>query len=246
MPLYFVLHEKRNALMFGSMNTLNDGKTWMATTLGDTPRANSLVKVGQTNGILVTHGRGRGSPPMSPTDYAALICMTLMHDGPTRAPVVVSNLFRLTLSLITLDPGDGTPRDIDVRTPQFADMRDDIDPLVTPYFGKLNCLHYGITDNLIGVLTALFDGFERDGFARRQDFNRFDRIELTEAHDQRNVTITMHGPLYGHPWTESPEAHMVKLTFGDIHPGSNGALRTTRTLYGDALTALALTTRGGD
>lgn len=245
MPLHFRLRGKKNALMFGGMNTLNDGKAWMATTLGDTPRANSLVKVGQTNGILVTHGRGRGSPPMSPTDYAALICMTLMHDGPTRAPVVVSNLFRLTLSLITLDPGDGTPRDIDVRTLQFADMRDDIDPLVSPYFGK-DVMRLGPRANLIVALTALFDGFERDGFARRQDFNRFDRIELTEAHDQRAVTIQLHGPRYGQPWQESPDAHMVKLTFGDIHPGGPGALRTTRTIYGDALNALAATMRGGD
>ncbi len=228
------------------MGTIRDARDWLTDTLGgDAPRANSMLKVGQTKGLLTSWGRKPVSARLVLTDFAALICMALMTEGPTKAPEVVDRLWGLPLSLLTVDPGDGTERQI--KPERAATMDEELGPLLAPYLGpravrdlfdrasRKSC-------NLIGVLTRLFVGF-----APKADFHRYDLLRMEQAADRLAVHLTLHGPRYGIGLdgyrSEGEDAFMVRLTFGDLAVFSGRAVETSRTLLADALNALAALTR---
>jgi hypothetical protein len=227
-----------NAILI-AMQTVREGHEWLAKALGgDAPRANSLLKVGQTTGLLTTLGRGRGSPSLMLSDFAALLAMALMTEGPTKAPQVVGRLWGLLLESITVDPGDGLDRTIN----SFAACRDQLDPLLSPYFGPMAVLHFNATDNLIGALTSLFTIY-----APASDFGRYDSVTMQEAGDSLSVTITLHGPRYGVQSdgyrAEGDDAYRVSLTFGETFVYSQEAVETRRTIRATALNGLAALTR---
>lgn len=225
--------------------TLNDARAWLRDTLaGDAPRANSLVKVGQSQRLLTSTGRRPKSPEIVLTDFACMVCMALMIEGPTKAHEVVGRLWKLPLALLTVDPGDGYEREVAVSSILESPKAwaEQLDPILVPYFGRVSVIHYGVVDNLIGLLTVLFDEF-----APKSDFHRFDRIELEQAGGRAAFHITLHGPRYRDgTGYEGQEAHMVRLTFGDLHLGIVGTVRTKRTLCSEALNALAALSRERD
>ncbi|MFN7269647.1 MAG: hypothetical protein ACK5UA_11775 [Cereibacter sp.] len=229
---------ERNVILI-FMQTVREGHKWLTKALGgDAPRANSLLKVGQTTGLLTTLGRGRGSPWLTLTDFAALVGMALMTEGPTKAPQAVGRLWGLSLASITVDPGDGLDRTIT----SYAAYRDQLDPILSPYFGMMGILHFNVVDNLIGALTSLFTIY-----APATDFGRYDLVTMQEAGDSLSVTITLHGPRYGlqpDGYTgEGDDAYRVSLTFGDTFVFSQEAVETRRTIRAAALNGLAALTR---
>ena len=153
-------------------------------------------------------------------------------------------MWNLPLSLVTVDRAEEGRIQLDPGDANFYAMKE----LLAPYIAFstlkarsivwLNTRRTG-RSNLIGVMTSVFMNL-----AAHRNFGPYDNVELETAGDKIAVTIHLHGPQHGTQpdgWSgEGIEAGALHLTFGDVAVYDRLAVRTTRTLWSDALNALSL------
>ena len=213
--------------------TISDITRWAEETLpGEDARARSVITLCRKAGLFTKGGRGRNAPMMMVTDFPTAM-LAVLHPGlVTQVDEAVKGYWGLPFSMLTIDdPGRVGPVQIFPEDVQ-------LNPEVLPYLSRFN-LSLFERANLLSVLTTIFMDF-----APHHDFHGGDFIELQTAGDRMAVQITLGGNRVGADvWAlEGPEHSTVTVTFGDINVFNLRAVKTTRTIYGDALNALSLMT----
>lgn len=218
--------------------TLADLIDWAKKTLpGEETRAQSAIATCRKADLFSKGGRGRHAPFVKLTDFPTAILAVLHNGAATKSDSIVQRLWSLPLVMITIDdperigPVENEPENWAVEN-------------AGPYLAKFNLklgLHgSGYHDNVIGVLTALFSDL-----APHKDFHRADRINLETCGDRLAIEIILNGGnrVTDDGWKgEGPDHSQVTLTFGDLAVSQSKAIKTTRTIWADALNELSLMT----
>ena len=223
-------------LIMDTRGTLADLIEWAKSTLpGEETRAQTAITTCRKADLFTKGGRGRHAPFTKLTDFPTAILAVLHNGAATKSDEIVQNLWALPLTMVRIDdPERVGPVE---QEPENLAQED-----AGPYLKKFNlrlALH-GATggNNLIGVLTSLFSDL-----APHKDFHRADRINLQTCGENVSVEIVLNGGnrITDDGWTgEGPDHSQVTLTFGDLAVSRAKAIKTTRTIWADALNDLSM------
>lgn len=228
--------ERNKFLFMDKRGTLADLIEWAKSTLpGEETRAQTAITTCRKADLFTKGGRGRHAPFTKLTDFPTAILAVLHNGAATKSDEVVQRLWALPLVLIKInDPERIGPVE---QEPKGWDTK-----RAGPYLSKFN-LNLGLYgadhgDNLIGVLTSLYADL-----APHRDFHRADRINLESSGDKVAIEIILNGGnrVTDEGWAgEGPDHSQVTLTFGDMAVSQAKAIKTTRTIWADALNDLSL------
>ncbi len=220
---------KYSAIM-NKNGTISDITRWAEETLpGEDARARSVITICRRAGLFTKGGRGRHAPMMMLTDFPTAI-LAVLHPGlVTQVDEAVQEYWGLPFSLLTIEdpdrngPFDALPQDIG------------LNPDLLPYIDRYKLSLFGGA-NLLGVLTVLFSDY-----APHHDFHSGDFIELQTAGDKVAIRLSLGSDRYGADgWPQKgPEHAILNVIFGDVRVFDTRAVKTTRTIYGDALNVLS-------
>lgn len=180
--------------------------------MGDvTPaRANVLVTFARKAGHFTTGGRGVNAPDMAPRDAATALLLALQMEVPSDAVAAMLDLRGLPLWFVSVDPGDGTFRDVPAER-FFPYVEPSERP---PRMGALtDCATLDAA--LVSLLTP------RD---EPHQFHEFDRVSLHRSGASRRVELELYEPGWNRGWQEGPKAW--RLTFWNHGSAGSGVWRT--------------------
>jgi hypothetical protein len=208
------------------MSTLRDLKELLPRVGDVTPaRANVLIMNTRKLGYFTTGGRGTSAPDICASDVTNGLLLALQFNPPIEAPESIPALRSLPLFVVRYDPGDGTFRDLDPETPYGAER---ISKNLPPCFRAFQAIEF-----LGGALDAAFSA---GGAAF---VNQFDRIAHTVRDGMSEVVLEIADPDWSQgAWPEGPRAWAFVFQIPVTASGGFGT-RTTRTIYAEALRALA-------
>lgn len=215
--------------------TIADLTRWAEETLpGEESRGRSVIVGCRKAGLITKGGHGRNAPYMQDADFATAV-LAVLHPGQvTQVHEAVPAYAKLPLALVRVeDPSEGA----------FDTLPENIqgNDALRPYFARF---HYPLSGlgNLESVLILLFHLH-----AAHEDFSVHDFIELHTMADKIAVRIVLNGGtrFEASGWPGSgPEHSQVTFYFGEFNLFGGRFLKTTRTIYADALNALSLMTPG--
>jgi hypothetical protein len=213
--------------------TIADITKWAESVLpGDEARARSVIVGCRKANLFTKGGHGRNAPFMRLTDFATAI-LAVLHPGQvTHVHEAVIAYWALPLTLAEIDDPDRNPA-------QFQPDHLEENEAIRPYFDRFNVSPMKRSNALI-ALTGLFDLF-----APHRDFDPADYIQLETAGQDVTIRIVLHGGprVKADGWPGSgPDHATLTLSYGALQAYGARTIKTTRTIYGDALNALSLMT----
>lgn len=217
-----------------SNGTIADITKWAESVLpGEESRARSVIVGCRKADLFTKGGHGRNAPFMRLTDFATAI-LAVLHSGQvTQVQDAVPAYWTLPLTLAEIDDPDN------VQPMQFLPEQLDGHDLIRPYFERFNVPLSGRA-NALSCLTVLFEYF-----APHRDFNPADCIQLETAGKDVALRVVLHGGnrVTNDGWPGAgPDHSTLTLTFGAFNIFNLRVLKTTRTIYGDALNELSMMT----
>lgn len=222
--------------------TIADITRWAETVLpGDEARARSVIVGCRKAGLFTKGGRGKSAPFMMVSDFPTAIFAVLHPGQVTQVGQAVERYWGLALTLAEIDDPE-RPQPV-----QFLPEQLDGHEEIRPYFSRFSLALEGRI-NAIACVSGLFVNY-----APHCNFHGADQIELESVGEDVAIRVTLHGGnrATDQGWIGSgPDHSSLSLTFGNFRLFNRHAVRTTRTIYGEALNALSLMTpnltKGGD
>ena len=204
----------------------------------DEPRARTVIVNCRKGGLFTSGPRGRHAPEMDSGDIATAVMAVLYGGNVSSAAPAVEDLLNLRLSLVRVDdPGRPGPFEFQPDEHVAETLREyfEAQGLAVTQDGE----ELGLPSCPLMFLWTLFS---RSG--KHVLFDHADTFALETARNDTSFTVTLHKGMRvgvdGYS-REGPENSTLQFVFGDRLPPLGRAVRTTRTLHGEALNDLLKT-----
>lgn len=198
------------------MAKLVDAKQWLARTLDDSGRANSLITQGRDQGLFSKTKRGGNAPDLVLDDYAKLAATAMSHANPTKIGAAVTNIWEMKFSGLEFAVCDHPswrpyfPSDFPSRLEKQS-LPDGADNILSHWFKGYEKAENHYRWTLGAALIMLFCPR-----SPHQLFHSYDSISMREHGPKSSCEIRLSAAVIG---DENAAATTIRLHFDSVPGG---------------------------